>query len=149
MKIKQAELSDVSEIARLFDLYRQFYECPADLARATDFIQQRLENQESTIFLALSDEQQGIGFVQLYSSFCSVDAVRIEILYDLYVDESARKQGVGRKLMNRATEFAKANGAARLDLLTAKDNYAGQALYESLGYEKTNEGFYAYSLVVE
>ena len=50
--------------------------------------------------------------------------------------------------MNAATEWAKSNGAARLDLLTANNNLAGQHLYEKLGYEKTNEDFYAYSLQV-
>ena len=48
--------------------------------------------------------------------------------------------------MNRATEHARESGALRLDLLTAKDNFPGQALYEKLGYERSNEGFYSYSL---
>jgi ribosomal protein S18 acetylase RimI-like enzyme len=48
--------------------------------------------------------------------------------------------------MERATRYARESGAARLDLLTAKDNFSGQALYESLGYVKTNEDFFAYSL---
>ena len=146
MNIKQAKIEDLPVVARLFDLYRQFYECEADLNTASNFIEQRMTLGESTIFLASSDEGEGLGFVQLYPSFCSVDAVKIQILYDLYVDANARQQGVGRKLMNHATEFAKQSGAARLDLLTAKHNFNGQALYESLGYEKTLEDFFAYSL---
>jgi ribosomal protein S18 acetylase RimI-like enzyme len=50
--------------------------------------------------------------------------------------------------MKTATEWAKKNGAARLDLLTAHDNFIGQKLYEKLGYKKVNEDFYAYSLEV-
>lgn len=148
MKIKPATVRDLPEIARLFDLYRQFYQCEADLQTANAFIKERLENNESMIFLALSDTEEGLGFVQLYSSFCSVEAVKIQILYDLYVDQAARKQGIGRQLMNKATAYAKQSGAARLDLLTAKDNLKGQALYESLGYEKANQGFFAYSLKI-
>ena len=37
-------------------------------------------------------------------------------------------------------------GAKRMDLLTGKDNYSGQGLYEKMGWYKTNEAFYAYSL---
>jgi ribosomal protein S18 acetylase RimI-like enzyme len=42
----------------------------------------------------------------------------------------------------------KQSGAARIDLLTAKDNKAGQHLYEKLGYNKVNEDFFTYSLKV-
>ena len=50
--------------------------------------------------------------------------------------------------MKRATQWAREKGAARLDLLTAKTNNAGQSLYEKLGYRKVNQDFYAYSLDV-
>ena len=147
MKIVKATKTHIPEVARLFDLYRQFYECDADIELASNYISERLENNESTIFIAIDDEKV-CGFVQLYPSFCSVEAVRILILYDLYVDASGRNKGTGALLMNRASEYADEQGAARLDLLTGKDNYPGQHLYEKLGYEKANEEFYAYSLSI-
>ena len=147
MEIVKAGREHIAEVARLFNLYRQFYECEADLALATRFIGERIERNESDIFAAV-DGDTASGFVQLYSSFCSVEAAKIYILYDLYVDASARKSGLGEKLMNAATEFAKEQGAVRLDLLTEDNNLAGQHLYEKLGYKRTNEEFYAYSLSV-
>ena len=147
MEIVKANQTHIEQVSRLFDLYRQFYECEPDLELATRFIRERIKRQESDIFVAFSRDD-AVGFVQLYPSFCSVDAVKIYILYDLYVDASSRNSGVGENLMNRATKWAKANGAARLDLLTAHDNLVGQGLYEKLGYKKTNEDFYAYSLEV-
>ena len=147
MEIVKAGPEHIVEISRLFDLYRQFYECEPDLGLATKFITDRIEREESDIFVAL-DGNTASGFVQLYPSFCSVEAVKIYILYDLYVDAHKRKSGLGEKLMNRATEWARENGAARLDLLTAHSNVAGQHLYEKLGYRKVNEDFYAYSLHV-
>ena len=145
MNIVRAEEKHIPEIGRLFDLYRQFYECDADLEVATNYIRDRLANDESVIFVA-EDGDSLRGFTQLYPSFCSVEVMRIMILYDLYVDADVRNGGVGAKLMNRATEYAKEQGAGRLDLLTAKDNYPGQHLYEKLGYVKVNEEFYGYSL---
>ncbi len=147
MEIVKADREHIAEVARLFDLYRQFYECEADLALATRFITERIEREESDIFVAVDGDSAG-GFVQLYPSFCSVDAVKIYILYDLYVDASARKSGIGEKLMNAAAAWAREQGAARLDLLTEDNNLAGQHLYEKLGYKRTNEEFYAYSLQV-
>jgi ribosomal protein S18 acetylase RimI-like enzyme len=76
---------------------------------------------------------------------CSVDLVKYFVLYDLYVTERLRRQGVARSLMNTASEWARAQGAARLDLETARDNAAGQALYRSLGYE-LDEVFLKFSL---
>ncbi|MEL7187507.1 MAG: GNAT family N-acetyltransferase [Pseudomonadota bacterium] len=145
MKIVRAEQEHIPEIGRLFDLYRQFYECDADLELATNFIRDRITNDESAIFVA-DDGESLKGFTQLYASFCSVEVMKIYILYDLYVDAEVRNSGVGAKLMNRATEFARENGAGRLDLLTGKDNLPGQHLYEKLGYVKMNEEFFAYSL---
>ncbi len=147
MQIARAEEAHIPGVARLFDLYRQFYDCDPDLALATRYISDRLKNQESTIFCAIDDADEVIGFVQLYPSFCSVDAIKIFILYDLYVAADIRNAGVGAALMNEATRFAKSEGAGRIDLLTGKDNHSGQHLYEKLGYKKVNEDFYAYSLV--
>ena len=147
MEIIKANREHITEVSRLFDLYRQVYECEPDLALATRFISERIERDESDIFVAV-DGDKASGFVQLYSSFCSVDAVKIYILYDLYVDANKRKLGLGEKLMNVATEWARSNGAARLDLLTAHDNLIGQKLYEKLGYKRDLEDFYAYTLDV-
>ena len=148
MSIVKASRQHITEVSRLFDLYRQFYHCDPDLDLATQFITERIERQESDIFVAMSDTGAS-GFVQLHPSFCSVDAVKIYILYDLYVDANCRKTGLGESLMNQATQWAIENGAARLDLLTAHDNVAGQRLYEKLGYKKVNEDFFAYSLQVQ
>ena len=149
MKIDKATLDDLNEVARLFDLYRQFYECEPDLELAREFIAARISNGESTIFIAVGPGNEVMGFTQLYPSFCSVEAVMILILYDLYVDANHRKSGVGEALMNRATEHARRCGAARIDLLTDKTNLAGQSLYEKLGYVRTNQDFFAYSLALD
>ena len=129
-----AESSDLDQLADLFDQYRQFYECPPDLSAAKNWIAENFERGRSTIFTA-DDGYQLIGFTQLYPALCSVDLVDYFVLYDLFVAPSARRQGIARALMNTASEWAKAQGAARLDLETARDNYPGQALYRDLGYE--------------
>ena len=139
-----AERSDLDQLADLFDQYRQFYECPPDLSAAKNWIAENFERGRSTIFAA-DNGYQLIGFTQLYSALCSVDLVDYFVLYDLFVAPSARRQGIARALMNAASEWAKAQGAARLDLETARDNYPGQALYRDLGYE-LDEVFLKFSL---
>ena len=147
-KIVKAEEKDLEELGRLFNLYRIFYEEEDDLEKASRYILERFDHGDSEIFVAQEGNDELTGFVQLYPSFCSVSAVPILILYDLYVDSSHRGKGIGRLLMNAARDFAKGNGFKRLELSTAKDNHIGQSLYESLGYELDQE-FLRYSLDVD
>ena len=132
--VRLAEAQDLDHLADLFDQYRQFYECPPDLSVAKNWIADNLERGRSTIFAA-DDGAQLLGFTQLYPALCSVDLVEYFVLYDLYVIKAARRQGIARALMNAASKWATAQGAARLDLETARDNAPGQSLYRDLGYE--------------
>jgi ribosomal protein S18 acetylase RimI-like enzyme len=145
MQIVQANSNHAEKVGQLFDLYRQFYRCDADLELAISYITERIKHAESTIFIALENDT-AVGFVQMYPTFCSVQAVKRFVLYDLFVEDKNRNCGTGAALMNRAAEHAKQEGAARLDLQTAFSNQAGQHLYEKLGYKKVTEDFYDYSL---
>lgn len=140
----RADLEHLDRLAPLFDAYRVFYEQPSDPAAARAYLWERLRNLESVIFLAL-ERDQALGFTQLYPSFSSVSLEPVWIVYDLYVVPQARRQGVGRALMERARTFARESGAKALLLETAVDNLAAQALYESLGYVR-DTGFYHYEL---
>ena len=111
---------------------------------AKNWIAENLERGRSTLFAA-DNGSQLLGFTQLYPALCSVDLVDYFVLYDLYVIEAARRQGIARALMNAASDWAKAQGADRLDLETARDNAPGQALYRDLGYE-LDEVFLKFSL---
>ena len=146
-KIIEANIKHLDEVARLFNLYRIFYEQPDDLERAYNFIKARIEMKESIIFVSDNADGTLSGFVQLYPSFCSVSTIPMLILYDLFVDPDARTKGIGRSLMNKAKQYAQENGFKRLELSTAKDNFIGQSLYESLGYEVDDE-FLHYSLEI-
>lgn len=140
-----ATSADVRKLTALFDAYRQFYECASDLEAARSWLSTNLNQGRSIILVAERDDSELLGFTQLYPALCSVDLVFYYVLYDLYVDQSARRRGLGRGLMCAAEEHARASGAARLDLETARDNFPGQSLYQSLGYV-CDEVFLKYSL---
>ncbi|NJM60503.1 MAG: GNAT family N-acetyltransferase [Oscillatoriales cyanobacterium RU_3_3] len=144
MEFRLAHMDNLDEVTRLFDSYRIFYGQVSDLDAARQFIQMRFQQGDSTIFIAL-DELRGVGFTQLYSSFSSVSMKRVWILNDLFVEETARRQGVGAQLMQAAESFARQTGAVRIALSTQMTNQSAQSLYESRGYVK-DEVFYHYSL---
>ncbi|MEO0397822.1 MAG: GNAT family N-acetyltransferase [Pseudomonadota bacterium] len=142
MKIVQADLALVDELAPLLDAYRQFYEQPADLEKSRSYLHDRLANDQSVIFLARLNGAAA-GFTQLYPTFCSVAAAPVFVLYDLFVASEARRKGVATALMARAQDFARGAGGAWLKLETAVTNAPGQALYEKIGWERDND-FYTY-----
>ncbi len=134
LTIRLASPGDIDYLAQLFDHYRQFYDCPPDHNAAKRWLTTNLKEARSTIFVADTGFEL-LGFTQLYPALCSVDLVNYFVLYDLFVAEAARRRGIGRSLMNAASEWATVEGAARIDLETAHDNAPGQSLYRSLGYE--------------
>jgi len=139
----RASLDHLEQLVPLFDGYRQFYKQPSDPEQCRRFLRERLDNDESVIFLALLDGQPA-GLTQLYPSFSSVSLRRLWILNDLFVAPAARGRGVGAALLTRARDWAEETRAKGLVLETAIDNPA-QHLYESMGWRR-DEGALHYAL---
>ncbi|MFD2214718.1 GNAT family N-acetyltransferase [Metabacillus endolithicus] len=146
MNILKVTLNELDQVSHLFNQYRMFYGQASNLEGAKEFIKERIENNESFIFLALENNSPA-GFVQLYPIFTSVGMNRKWLLNDLFVAEDYRRHGVGKALMNKAKNLAVETSAAGILLETTKDNVKAQALYESLGYEK-EDAVYFYNLSI-
>ena len=144
---RQASVADIELLTPLFDAYRVFYGKPSDSAVARAFLLNRLQHNESVLFVALQAGGAAIGFVQLYPIFSSVSAARSFVLNDLYVIPDARRSKVGVKLLEAAVAYGRAVGAINLSLSTAIGNETAQALYVSQGWVRDTE-FYAYSLLL-
>jgi ribosomal protein S18 acetylase RimI-like enzyme len=146
MEIREAELSDLTGVSKLFDEYRQFYRQEQDKDGAKVFMQNRLSQKDSVIFIAIVADVP-VGFVQLYPSFSSVAMRRIFILNDLYVASSSRKNGIATALISESEMYAAKKGAARLALATEINNTAAQKLYEKLQWKK-DEVFFHYNKAI-
>lgn len=146
--IKELKIDDLDQLVPLFDQYMVFYGKDSAPEKYKAYLRERIENNESTVFLAYDADKKAIGFVLNYTSFSSVSIGRIVILNDLYVAQSARNLGIGERLIKRTFEFAKGIGAVRVDLGTAKTNRVAQRLYEKIGFVKDTE-FFAYSFNID
>ncbi|MGG8094493.1 GNAT family N-acetyltransferase [Klebsiella aerogenes] len=147
MNIYQAQPQDVDTVLPLYLAYRRFYQVEENLVQAREFILKRLQLNESVIFFAEVDGKV-VGFTQLYPLFCSLEMKRIWLLYDLYVDESARQHGVAQQLIARAEQLAKESDSAFIMLSTATDNTKAQALYERSGFVRDTD-FYVYNKMLK
>jgi GNAT superfamily N-acetyltransferase len=152
MHIRQALIADLDALVPLFDGYRQFYKQPSDPAGARAFLADRFEHQQSVVFMAFEEADDGdgaaIGFVQLYPLFTSALMKRMFLLNDLYVAPAGRQRGTGGALLDAAADYAKQVGAVRLMLRTATDNLTAQSVYEAGGWVK-DEAFFTYNLAID
>ena len=145
IRIVRAERKDLDDLVPLFDAYRQFYGQRSDLAAARAFLRDRIERDESVIYLAYTKPREAAGFTQLYPSFSSISLRPLWILNDLYVRSDVRRGGVGRALLERARQHAIETAAKGLVLSTGVTNKAAQTLYESCGWQREDE-FFQYHL---
>ncbi|MRH99881.1 GNAT family N-acetyltransferase [Kriegella sp. EG-1] len=141
MTISKVTIKNINEVAPLFDAYRVFYKQETDLEAASQFLLNRLTNNESLILKATFFNKV-VGFTQLYRTFSSVSLQSTYILNDLYVEEDYRKNGIGKALLNEAKKICIADNYKGLALETAIDNPA-QKLYEKLGWVK-DSGYFHY-----
>jgi hypothetical protein len=106
MKIIKATLAELEQTAKLFDDYRVFYDQEPDIEGALKFINERMKNNESVIYIALDDNNEGMCFTQLYHSFTSFGMKKMWILNDLYFDIIHRHKKVAEGLIERAKNIA-------------------------------------------
>jgi N-acetylglutamate synthase-like GNAT family acetyltransferase len=106
MLTRKATLEDLPQLSNLFDQYRNFYHKESDIDGAENFLKERLENQDSEIFVA---EENGIltGFTQLYPLFSSTRMKRYWLLNDLFVNGNHRGKGHSKALIESAKELCR------------------------------------------
>lgn len=134
MHIVQAQIKHIEDLAPLFDGYRMFYRQDSDLEKAKSFLQNRITNKDSIIYIAYINNK-AVGFTQLYPLFSSVSMESMYLLNDLYVHANHRNKGIGQVLIQAAKNLCISNNYKGLALQTENKNPA-QHLYERLDFIK-------------
>jgi GNAT superfamily N-acetyltransferase len=147
VRITRAGREELDDLVPLFDGYRRFYGQRSDPAAARAFLSDRIERDESVIYLAYRSPREAAGFTQLYPSFSSVSLKPLWVLNDLFVRPDGRRGGVGGVLVERARQHAIETGAKGLVLSTGVTNTVAQTLYESSGSVRDDEFFYYHLFV--
>jgi len=86
-------------------------------------------SSDKTVFFAFSDDELAgqIRLLKYWNGYAYIDDIAVEPKY--------RGQGVGHALIERAIEWAKANGLPGLMLETQNNNVAACRLYERCGFK--------------
>ena len=105
MHIRIAINEDLQSLTPLFDEYRKSLGQDSRLADCKEFIECRLLENDSVIFIAFLMDTP-VGFIQLYPSFSSLLLKPLWYFDDLFVAEPYRKRGIGTDLVKKAKELA-------------------------------------------
>ena len=146
MNIRPATQQDLNSLTDLFEGYRTFYQKPSNQIEAKAFLNERLKQGDSKIYVCENDNHQLCGFVQLYPLFSSTRIKKLWLLNDLFVHPDARGLGISKQLIERAKQLVKETKAAGMMLETGVSNKIGNQLYPKTGFKLIDtSNFYEWS----
>ncbi|NNC51400.1 MAG: GNAT family N-acetyltransferase [Flaviramulus sp.] len=134
MIITKATKTHLENLVPLFDGYRVFYRQKSDYKAVREFLNKRLTNQDSIIYLVFIDDV-AVGFMQLYFLLSSVSMKPMYVLNDLYIDPEYRNKGVGSALIDKAKSLCIDKSYKGIVIQTENHNPA-QHLYQREGFVK-------------
>jgi ribosomal protein S18 acetylase RimI-like enzyme len=150
--VRRARLDDIDEIIRLrVEMFRSMdiemiaVETWAPAVR--DFVTANIDNDR--VFIAVIDgidgHLQAIGVLQILDRLGSPRFPRGKSGYisSVSVDPSAKRQGLGKAIMESIKTYAQAAGVERLELHASSE---GELLYTQLGYDRRSGPEYRLAL---
>lgn len=135
MKIRRAKTEDVPDWLRMH--YALWPE--GSLAEHEADIRAMLSSEDKGVtFICEAEDGRVQGFVEVsirnFAEGCSTD--RVGYIEGWYVEESARLQGIGRKLFEAAESWAISQGCTEMGSDVMLDNLISQQAHERLGYKE-------------
>jgi GNAT superfamily N-acetyltransferase len=133
--VRLATADDAADVTRLMIGFRNWSqrEWPSDEAFGRG-VERLLADENTDFLLGAVDGRTAAGVCQLrYRYGVWMDALDC-LLEDLYVEDPARRHGLGEALVNAALERARERGCRRIELDVNDANTPALTLYERLGF---------------
>ena len=143
MDIRQANKNDITQMVPLLDEVSKLHiEKRPDVfkTRAYEEIKSNLEEMiqdESNIILIAEDKQVAVGViickVREINNHTNLKNTKFLWINEICVKQEYRRNGIGRSLIEKAKEIAKANNCLRLELNCWELNGEAMKFYENQG----------------
>ena len=145
--IETVSALNLDEVLPLVRKYMEFYKIQ-DISdgRNKEFLAQFTEGSDKGCLFLYREAGQVVAFTTLYFSYATSITGKVAVLNDLYTEPKFRGQGFARKLIEHCRHYAKSQGAARLQWVTAPNNNQAQGLYDGLDTTKSTWQFYTYKV---
>jgi ribosomal protein S18 acetylase RimI-like enzyme len=146
LSIREAVASDYDDLCALFDegdaLHREnlprIFQKPRGAVRGRDYVLGLIADEAVGFFVAqVRDRLVGLICVMIRESPEVPIFVRrrYTVVNDVVVKDEFRRAGIGRALMEKAHEWAVAEGADSIELNVWEFNQGAIEFYQTLGYE--------------
>jgi len=139
IRYEEATTSDIDDLSRLLtDLFTIEKDFNPDIAKQKTGLALLInKNGAATIQVAKNTKGKIIGMVTAQLVISTAQGASSAWIEDMVVDTAYRGQGLGKKLLQQALDWAKNNGATRAQLLVDIENTAALGYYEHLKWEST------------
>lgn len=138
MTVRIAKRGDEEAVTALIAGFRDYYEEREPAEERIAAAVEELIDDERTEFLLSGEPPIGVAQLRFRPSVWT--GAEDAWLEDLFVVPEARREGVGRALVQACLERARARGCKRIQLDANERNRGALALYESLGFDSTTPG---------
>lgn len=144
--IRPAVMEDLPAVIALLevvdDLHREalpwLFRKVEDRSR-TQFLEDYVSQPDRTMLVAMTSKNELAGVLYMLIRSASRAPIVLPALVaeidSLVVDRSARRQGVGTRLVRAALQWARDQGAARTELGVYEFNDEARAFWESVGFQ--------------
>ena len=132
VEIRAARLDEVERLIPLYDwLFAPPASTPAlwDPNRAAVALRQAIDSHDACVLVAVADRELA-GICTAYQDLHSVRFGYRAWVEDLAVDPGRRSQGIGKRLLDAAKDWARERGATHLELDSSDARAAAQRFYE-------------------
>ena len=135
MRVWRAEAGEAAIVARLIAEFGEWWgqnALPADEIQAS--VERIMAGDDGEYLLGAADGAEASGVCQIRFRWSVWKSAEDCWLEDLYVQERARRSGLGRAIVEAAVERARERGCKRIELDVNEDNAPALALYEACGF---------------
>jgi len=132
VEIRAARLDEVERLIPLYDwLFAPPASTPAlwDPNRAAVALRQAIDSHDACVLVAVADRELA-GICTAYQDLHSVRFGYRAWVEDLAVDPGRRSQGIGKRLLDAAKDWARERGATHLELDSSDARAAAHRFYE-------------------
>ena len=138
MNIRPARAQDAPALSRLYE------QLGYPNGNGPELLPERLARIRALgddLLVAEQDDGTVVGLAGLHLVHVMHYPKPLGYITSFVTDRSVRRQGVGRKLLEAATEWARAKGCYRLSLTSAEHRSDAHAFYPATGFPMTGRRF--------